>query len=69
MNTEQVIKALERCKSFRDFYACDNCPYGNAVLADDESCTNRMSQDALALIKEQQAEIERLKANDHRTDN
>lgn len=60
MNTEQIVKALECCKSFRDFYACDNCPYGNAVLADDESCTNRMSQDALALIKELQAHNENL---------
>ena len=56
LNKEDIIKALECCKSFRDFYACDECPYSHTMLADDESCTNRMSQDALSLINELTAE-------------
>lgn len=61
LNREQIIKALECCKSFRDFYMCDICPYYRLELADDENCTNRLSQDALALIKELTEENERLK--------
>ena len=60
MERNEIIKALECCKSFRDFYMCDECPYSKALLADDESCTNRMSQDALSLIKELTEENERL---------
>lgn len=60
LNIEQIIKALECCKSFRDFYMCDICPYCRLELADDENCTNRLSQDALALIKELTKENERL---------
>ena len=58
MNTEQIIKALEYCIN-NDL--CDNCPVGVSKC--------HILEDALALIKEQQKEIERLKANDHRTDN
>jgi hypothetical protein len=57
---EDVMRALELCKSFRDLHACDVCPYFRAELGDDESCTNRMAQDALALLREKDAEIDRL---------
>ena len=61
LKPEDVMRALELCKSFRDLHACDVCPYFRAELGDDESCTNRMAQDALALLREKDAEIERLK--------
>ena len=53
MNTEQTIKALEYCAN--DECVGVICPY-YAI-----SCENHMPKDALALIKEQQAEIEKLK--------
>jgi hypothetical protein len=59
MTTEQILKALECCSKDD----CDNCPNGFG------NCYANLAGYALALIKEQQAEIERLKANDHRTDN
>ena len=62
LKPEEVMKALELCNSFRDLHACDVCPYFRAELGDDESCTNRMAQDSLALHREKDAEIERLKA-------
>jgi hypothetical protein len=62
MKPEDVMRALELCKSFRDLHACDVCPYFRAELADDESCTNRMVQDALALLREKDADIEVLGA-------
>ncbi len=61
LKRDEIIKALECCKSFRDFYMCDICPYCRLELADDENCTNRLSQDALALIKELTEENEMLK--------
>ena len=60
LNREQIIKALKCCKSFRDGYMCVSCPYSKMLLADDESCTNRMSQDALSLIEELTEENESL---------
>lgn len=57
LDREKIIKALECCKSFRDFYMCDICPYYRLELADDENCTNRLSQDALALINSQEQMI------------
>ena len=60
LKPEDVMRALELCKSFRDLHACDVCPYFRAELGDDESCTNRMAQDALALLREKDAEIEKL---------
>ena len=43
---EKVITAFEVCKS--DNHTCSDCPYN------DESCTNTLSADALALLKEQE---------------
>ena len=55
MDREKVIKGLEcivtngKCDLF-------NCPYWDA-----SSCINAVSSDAIALLKEQAEEIERLK--------
>ena len=54
MTTEQIIKALECCCT--PSFSCDECPYCN-----DSHCPTNLRKDAVALIKEQQAEIERLK--------
>lgn len=51
MNTEQIIKALECCS----IENCNGCPYRGKCHQG-----NPMHIDALALIKEQQAEIEKL---------
>jgi hypothetical protein len=61
MTTEQIIKALKVCTNGQ---SCKKCPYEDGIL-----CIDSLLQEALLLIKEQQAEIERLKANDPRTDN
>lgn len=53
MNTEQVIKALEHCSANRD---CKLCSYHKCI-----ACVDILLKDALALIKEQQAEIEKYK--------
>ena len=60
---EDVMKALELCNSFRDLHACDVCPYFRAELGDNESCTNRMAQDALALLRKNESLIEVLAKN------
>ena len=61
LKQEDVMRALECCKSYRDLHACVNvCPYFRAELGCDENCTNRMAQDALALLREKDKEIERL---------
>jgi hypothetical protein len=51
MNTEQIIKALECCDGTLD--GCEDCPYNK----DGIGCKYRLPTDALALIKEQQAEL------------
>ena len=53
MNTEQVIKALECCSKDD----CDNCPNGFG------NCYANLAGYALALIKEQQAQIKVLEAD------
>ena len=50
VNTETVIKALECCFSNG---SCDGCPYTERV-----DCRRELERNALALIKQQQAEIE-----------
>ena len=71
MDREQIIKALECCKSFRDLHACDVCPYFRVELGDNESCSNRMAQDAFALIKELTVELEAMRgaANSYKMHN
>ena len=55
MNTEQIIKALECCANKAEGCLCSDCPFVRSRY-----CTNRLRENALALIKEQQAEITKL---------
>lgn len=58
MNMEKVIKALECCLKESDhLYSnpCNGCPY------EGQECIDRMKADALALLKEQEAEIRQLR--------
>jgi regulator of replication initiation timing len=57
LNAEQVIKALECCDGTLD--GCEDCPYNK----DGIGCKYRLPTDALALIKEQQADNEKLTIN------
>lgn len=57
LKPEDVMRALELCKSCRDLQPCDVCPYFRAELGDDESCVNRMAQDALDLLREYENEM------------
>lgn len=54
MTKDEIKKGLEVCT--QHIY-CKDCPYRNQ-----HSCMSRTQQDALALITEQEKEIERLKA-------
>ena len=57
-NYENVVKGL-RCWSGEK--ACDLCIYDELVLEEEEkTCVNLVAEDALELIFEQKAEIERL---------
>ena len=57
MDREKVVKALEYCVLSDD---CRTCEYW--MEFDDTGC--KIMKDALALLKEQEAEIERMK-NSH----
>lgn len=63
MNSEQIIKALECC-ALGDCYPC---PYGNIGAG----CRDKMSEDALALIKELTLELVAMRtaANSYKTHN
>lgn len=54
MTDKDIINALECCKS--DFGKCNDCFYCKSP----NSCFPELADDALCLIKRQQAEIERL---------
>jgi hypothetical protein len=60
LNREKIMKGLECCASYDRDASCGECPYMYAELADNEICSNRMAEDALALIKELTEENERL---------
>ena len=64
LNREQIIKALERCKtpSAND---CDGCEYDGKCLKNGEyiGCVNLLVADALSLINKLTEENERLKAS------
>lgn len=70
LKPENVMRALELCKSCRDRLPCDDCPYFRAELGDDESCINRMAQDVLALLREKDALLVEwdAKCNDYETE-
>ena len=59
MTDEQIIKALECCMKGNNCGGC--CPYDNEYDICEE-CTSKLAKDALNLIKQQQAEIEKLTA-------
>ena len=47
---EQIKKALECC-NVGDVAFCDQCPYSHLIeYADDETCSEKMARDAIALI-------------------
>ncbi len=52
IDREKVIKGLECCKRIEG-RPCNDCPYAG----EDESCVEKMSMDALALLKEQEPRI------------
>ena len=58
MTDEQIIKALECCRS-ENGNDCERCQYTKIVYRQGEGgCTNRLMQDALNLIIRQQKELE-----------
>jgi hypothetical protein len=56
---EKVFKGLETCSQKTVLYVCGSCPYNNDDN-DTYDCTQALSEDAFALIKEQQTKIEQL---------
>ena len=59
LKPEDVMRALE-CHSLEEISTCDDCPYCDTTEAG--SCGCVMAKDALALLREKDAEIERLTA-------
>jgi hypothetical protein len=60
LNANEIIKALKVCGEYTHGTTCNSCPYMHIELADNEICSNRLSQDALALIKQLTEENEYL---------
>ena len=58
MNKDDIKKALECCANY---CPTDECPYGDLY-----GCDRAMMKDALALITEQENEIERLKSENEK---
>ena len=57
---EKVLKGLERCKLYNKVN-CDKCPYDYNGRGNGKSeCTAELATDALALLKEQQEQIEQM---------
>ena len=56
---EKVIIGLETCSQKTVLYVCNQCPYNNDD-SDTYDCTQALSEDALALLKEQDAKIKSL---------
>lgn len=60
IDREKVLKGLERCKLYNKVN-CDKCPYDYNGRGDGKSeCTAELASDALALLKEQNDQIEQL---------
>ena len=51
---EKVIKGLERCRQ-REFNGCNGCPYKDEFHSTIEGCLWCRIDDAIALLKEQEA--------------
>ena len=62
MTDNEIIKALEWCTDVMDCSKCLCKPYSGS------SCANKLKTGALDLIKRQQAEIERLQAEQMMTE-
>ena len=60
MTDKEIIKALECCKRDFSMRNCLDCPYNKEKSA---NCVSFMIEDALDLINRQQAEIEKLTAD------
>ena len=58
MTDEQIVKALKICGNNEN---CCKCPYYRSPSEIGIDCNDRLTLDALDLIKRQQEEIERLK--------
>lgn len=58
---EKVVKGLDSCAKWmkeNDGDACDNCPYHHSHFSyDDNDCYAALYNDAIALLKEQEARI------------
>jgi hypothetical protein len=61
MDREKVIKGLETCSQKTVLYVCGQCPYNNDD-SDTYDCTQALSEDALALLKEQEEKLKFLDA-------
>lgn len=58
---KEILQALECCSD--DGYTCDGCEYFNLDFSDTHYCCDYfLKQDALVIIKRQQAEIEKARA-------
>lgn len=66
-NIEKVINGLEHCSS--RLCPCDQCAYWNPNRTiNDECCGEKLSRDAIELLKEQQAEIKALREEKEKTE-
>ena len=59
MKSEDVKKGLECCENMENLMACQECPYHRNHETD--GCVHKLIQNALALLHENDAEIERLR--------
>lgn len=64
MKSKDIIKALECCSLFDSYEECRKCFY--AECESEKGCVSELCEDALDLIKNQQAEIEKLKKANER---
>jgi len=59
MDREKVIKGLDSCAKWmeeNDDDACNNCPYHHSHFSyDNNNCIAAVNNDAIALLKEQEA--------------
>ena len=64
MTDEQIIKALEHCT--KDYRTCNTCPQVDNGIRRESACIYEMLKEGFALIKRQQAEIDRLTTENER---
>jgi len=63
MTKQEVMKGL-KCHSFQK-YSCTGRPYNSLHGANNMTCTQHLTLDALNLLKEQENEVEPKKDNDY----